>query len=180
LKPTLETIYQEHADFVWRSLLRLGVQRKDAGDAVQDVFLIVHDKLDQFEGRSTLSTWIFTICRTVAHKRRTKARRERAKFSEGDVESMIDLRADVGRAAEHNQDFALLSQILAGLERDQRNVFILFELEKMTGEDISFLLEIPLGTVYSRLQLARTAFRQALLRHEAKSRFSRLSAGGGS
>jgi RNA polymerase sigma-70 factor, ECF subfamily len=50
----------------------------------------------------------------------------------------------------------------------------------MTGQDISLLLGVPLGTVYSRLQLARTAFRQALSKHEARARFGNLGAGGGS
>lgn len=180
MKPTLSELYREHADFVWRNLLRMGVTREDVADAVQDVFLIVHEQLERFEGRSSISTWLFTICRTVAHRRRSHAKREREKLVEHDLDATMDLRADVSRTAEHNQDLALLECILKGLESEQRSVFILFELERMTGEDISSILEIPLGTVYSRLNLARTAFRQALFRHEARSRAPRARAGGGS
>jgi RNA polymerase sigma-70 factor, ECF subfamily len=57
------------------------------------------------------------------------------------------------------------------MESSQRNVFILFEIETMTGEEIAEVLGIPLGTVYSRLSLARRSFRQALERHRAKERF---------
>jgi RNA polymerase sigma-70 factor, ECF subfamily len=180
LNQNLETIYHQHADFVWRNLLRMGIPSYDVGDAVQDVFLIVHEQLERFEGRAALSTWLFTICRTVAHRRRIKDRREREQHTDRDLEMIIDLRADVGRAVDHSRDLALLARILDGIETDQRNVFILFELEKMTGHDISRLLEVPLGTVYSRLQLARTAFRQALSRHEARARVGSLHAGGGS
>jgi RNA polymerase sigma-70 factor, ECF subfamily len=179
LNQNLETIYQRHADFVWRNLLRMGIPDDDVGDAVQDVFLIVHEQLERFEGRSALSTWLFTICRTVAHRRRIRNRREREQLTDGDLEMIIDLRADVGRAFEHSRDLTLLTSILERIEAEQRNVFILFELEKMTGQDISLLLGIPLGTVYSRLQLARTAFRQALSRHEARARIDNLRAGGG-
>jgi RNA polymerase sigma-70 factor, ECF subfamily len=174
----LETIYARHADFVWRTLLRLGVAREDVNDALQDVFLVVHQQLEHFEGRSALGTWLFTICRTVATRRRRQYRRERENFADNTTDDIVDLRADVGRHVEYNQDLALLEMILESLEANQRTVFILFELEKMSGEDIAQALGIPIGTVYSRLQLARNSFRQALARREAKTRFEALRAGG--
>jgi RNA polymerase sigma-70 factor, ECF subfamily len=175
---TLRDIYECHADFVWRTLLRLGVTQEELGDAVQDVFVITHQHLAQFEGRSSLTTWLFTICRSVARERRRKVRHDRERLSDVDVDETIDLRADVVRAAEQSQELQLLETIMNGIDVEQRNVFVLFELEKMTGEEISTSLEIPLGTVYSRLKLARQAFRQALARHEARERFGAERAGG--
>ncbi|HTA92182.1 MAG TPA: sigma-70 family RNA polymerase sigma factor [Polyangiaceae bacterium] len=175
---TLPEIYQRHADFAWRTLRRLGVSEAEASDAVQDVFLVVHAKLGQFEGRSSMTTWLFTICRSVARERRRLALRDRALDAEASVEEELDLRADVARAAEHNERLALLESILSGFDVEQRNVFILFEIEKLTGEEISEALSIPLGTVYSRLQLARKALRQALTRDEARERFFAERAGG--
>ena len=176
----LKAIYTGHADFVWRTLLRMGVSQSDVSDAMQDVFLVVHRQLPSFEGRSAMNTWLFTICRTVATKRRQRYRRERENVTDSSPEDLIDLRADVGRAAEHNQELMLLETILESIDVNQRNVFILFELETMSGEEISQALGIPLGTVYSRLQLARSSFRQALTRHQAKARFEGLRAGGNS
>ncbi len=175
---TLPEIYQRHADFAWRTLRRLGVSEVEASDALQDVFLVVHAKLGQFEGRSSMTTWLFTICRTVARERRRLALRDRALDTQASVEEELDLRADVARAAEHNERLALLESILNGFEVEQKNVFILFEIEKLTGEEISEALSIPLGTVYSRLNLARKAFRQALTRDEARERFFSERAGG--
>ena len=175
---TLPEIYNRHADFVWRTLRRLGVSEVEASDAVQDVFLVVHAKLSQFEGRSSMTTWLFTICRTIARSRRRLTQRDRALDADASVEEELDLRTDVARAAEHNERLVLLDAILSGFEVEQRNVFILFEIEKLTGEEISDALSIPLGTVYSRLQLARKAFRQALTRGEARERFSAERAGG--
>jgi RNA polymerase sigma-70 factor (ECF subfamily) len=174
---TPRDVYERHADFAWRSLRRMGVREAEAGDALQDVFLIVHAKLAQFEARSSLSTWLFTICRSVARDRRRRAQRERAVVDDANVEDELDLRVDVARAAEHNQRLAQLEVILGGLEVGQRNVFVLFEIEKLTGEEISEALSIPLGTVYSRLALAKKAFRQALQRDEARERFIERRAG---
>lgn len=175
---TLEEVYERHADFVWRALRRLGVSDAALNDAVQDVFLIVHAQLERFEGRSSLTTWLFTLCRTVARERRRRARREREVFDTANVDDEIDLRADVARAAEHNERLSLLEGLLAGLEVEQRNVFILFEIERLTGEEIAEMLTLPLGTVYSRLQLARARFRQALTRIEERERFARARASG--
>ena len=77
----------------------------------------------------------------------------------------------MARAAEHNERLLQLEAILTTLEVEQRNVFILFEIENLTGEEISEALSIPLGTVYSRLQLAKKAFRQALSRDQAREQF---------
>lgn len=173
---TLEQIYERHADFVWRTLRRLGVADEDARDAAHDVFLIVHAQLGRFEGRSSLPTWLFTICRSVARDFRRKRRRE-PELREGDHEE-IDLQADVGRAVEQKQRVAELERILSLLPASQRNVFILYEIEKMTGEELSEALSIPLGTVYSRLALARKAFREELARSAARDRFATARAGG--
>src|SRR5262249_39359428 len=132
---SLEEIYEQHADFVWRTLRRLGVVDADARDASHDVFLIVHQNLTRFEGRSSLRTWLFTICRSVARDFRRQQRRAAPVWVETDVDEEIDLRADVGRAAEHQQQLAELEAILATLSTEQRNVFVLFEIEKLTGEE---------------------------------------------
>jgi RNA polymerase sigma-70 factor (ECF subfamily) len=168
---TLEGAYELHADFVWRTVARLGVAEVDRMDAVHEVFLLVQRHLAGFRGQSSLRTWLFTLCRTVARDARRKERRDRRLLAEEDAEDAIDLRADVARAHEHREHLELLEQILATLEPNQRNVFILFELETLTGEEVAEALGVPLGTVYSRLALARRSFRQALERRRARERF---------
>jgi RNA polymerase sigma-70 factor, ECF subfamily len=175
---TLQEIYEEHADFVWRTLRRLGVPESDAPDAVQEVFLTAHRALAQFEGRCSIATWLFTICRSVERDRRRRAHRRHEITDHASIEREVDLRADVSAQVEHNQRLATLEAILGGLEPKQRTVFILFEIETMTGEEISEALSIPLGTVYSRLRLARAQFRRALVRRDAKEP-AVLRAGGG-
>src|SRR3954467_13153582 len=97
---TLEEIYEKHADFVWRTLRRLGVPENDLGDAMQGVFLTAHRALAQFEGRSSITTWLFTVCRSVARERRNSAHLRHEVFDQILVDREIDLRADVGALLE--------------------------------------------------------------------------------
>jgi RNA polymerase sigma-70 factor, ECF subfamily len=159
-------LYDEHFRFVWRSLRRLGVNESDLPDAVQDTFLVVHRRLPEFQGRSKMTTWLFGICFRVASDGRKRAH-VRRRAGETLVDT-LDERADVAAEAERRQALARLELLLDELPLEQRAVFTLFELEGMTGDDIAETLEIPLGTVYSRLRLARAAFRQAAARLRAQ------------
>jgi len=178
--PTInvEEIYGKHADFAWRCLRRMGVPQDDLADAMQDVFLTVHRTLSGFRGRASVSTWVFTICRSVARDRRVRAFRRYEVVASHELPDQVDLRADPEAHAQHHQRLRTLETILAGLDTDLRNVFVLFEIEAMTGDEISAALGIPPGTVYSRLAVARTAFRQGLARVQAGDQAVELSAGG--
>lgn len=175
---TLEEIYGRHADFVWRALRRQGVPEDEAGDAIQEVFLTVHRTLQGFEGRSSLPTWLYTICRSVARDRRQRAHRRFEVAGSDLLADNVDERADAAARVEHNDRLSLLETILGGMEVELREVFVLFEIEDMTGEEISQALTIPLGTVYSRLQLARKAFKRAVVRMEAGKDVPAVRAGG--
>lgn len=175
---TFREVYEEHFRFVWRSLRRLGVGESDVPDAVQDVFLVVHRRLADFEGRSKTSTWLFGICLRVARDRKKLAHVRRRAPDDAPLLDCPDERADVGAEAERKQALALLEAILDELPLDQRAVFTLFELDAMSGEAIAELLEIPLGTVYSRLRIAREAFRKAVARRNAKDQFRLTGAAG--
>src|SRR4051794_28543596 len=77
-----EEILRECAPYVWRLLGRLGVPVSDIPDLAQEVFLVVHRRLSDFEGRSSLRTWIYSICVLVVRgwKRKRLRRRERAQL----------------------------------------------------------------------------------------------------
>ena len=181
-EPTFREVYDEHFRFVWRSLRRLGVPESDVADAVQDVFLVVHRRLGEFEGRSKVSTWLYGICLRVARDRKRSAFvRRNASDDEGALDERPDERADVGAEAERRQGLAVLEAMLDELPLEQRAVFTLFELDGMSGDAIAELCEIPVGTVWSRLRIAREAFQRALARRQAQDqhRLARVGAGGG-
>jgi RNA polymerase sigma-70 factor, ECF subfamily len=165
-------VYDEHFAFVWRSLRRLGIREDDASDLVQEVFVVVHRKLCEFEGRSKITTWLFGICMRVARDHRQSAPVRREVATEATVlTEREDPTPDAGAELDRRRRRDLLERILDELPEDQRTVFVLFELEAMAGQEIAELLEIPTGTVHSRLRLAREGFRRAVARAEARGRF---------
>ena len=71
-----DAVYEDLVEFVWRTVRRMGVRAADADDVVQDVFVIVHRRLAEFEGRAQLKTWVFKILvHEVRHYWRTHQRK---------------------------------------------------------------------------------------------------------
>jgi RNA polymerase sigma-70 factor (ECF subfamily) len=155
-------MYEANFDLVWRMLVRLGVRESDALDQAQQVFLTAHLRLETFAGRSQLSTWLCGICRCVASDYRRSARYRREVLRATlDFDSLV-----FGEDGTHDAPASkrLAEVILDKLPERQRTVFVLFELEEMLGSEIAALLEISVGTVRSRLRLARAAFAREVKR----------------
>src|SRR5215216_7482143 len=153
---TFEELYDREFDFIWRSLRRLGVPNGDLPDAVQEVFLVVHRRLASFEGRAKVTTWLFKIALRVARDRRRRAHVRNELLLSEPLDLALDPREDATRTLERRDDMALFDAALEGLDLEQRAVFTLFELEGLSGPAIAELLDIPLGTTYSRLRLGRS------------------------
>lgn len=147
-------LYEEHFDFVWRSVRMLGVPVDAADDAAQDVFLVAHRRLDDFEGRSGARTWLFAIAlRVVSDFRRSRRRKlrllERVMRTEpAPTHTPFD-------AAVGNERRDALLCALDGLPDEQRAVFVLADIEEMSAPEIATALDVNLNTVYSRLRSAR-------------------------
>lgn len=170
--PPFEVVYEQLFDFVWRSARRLGVADAGVDDVVQEVFLVVHRRLPEFEGRSTVKTWVFAIVlRVVSDWRRTQRRKGGlSSFDQIAPDGeMLDERATSPEGAlEQAEAVRLLHRLLDELDDDKRTVFVLAELEQTTAPEIADALGIPLNTVYSRLRAARIEFEKALARHRAR------------
>jgi RNA polymerase sigma-70 factor (ECF subfamily) len=165
--PDVVQIYEQHFDFAWRSLRRLGVAATDLEDAAQDVFEIVHRRINDFEHRSTLKTWIFGIALRVAkaYRHRAARRRQRVPVEEA---LLVSSHGNPEQAKAHAQAAEQVQRLLDELDDDKRAVFILAELEQVPAAEIAVALGIPPNTVYSRLRLARAAFEAGLRRLQAK------------
>jgi RNA polymerase sigma-70 factor (ECF subfamily) len=163
----LTSVHLSHADFVWRTLQRMGVRQSDLEDALQDVFIVVHRKLHTFDRSSSLSTWLFAICLRVAaaHRRRAYTRRE---SPVAEPELGIDPTADPERSAIERENQRRLVRLLDKLDLAKRAVFVMFEIEGLSALEISDMIGIPVGTVYSRLSAARAAFKKAALKLAAE------------
>ena len=154
-----QTIYREHYAAIWRFLLHLGVRKSDVPDVTHNVFLIAYRKLDEFEHRSTIRTWLCGIALRVARKAR-KLAAVRLEVIESDIPIAAGRSADAADALQQKQQLALAERLLDALPAEQREVFVLHELEQMTSPEIAELTGSPVNTVRTRLKRARDAFRR--------------------
>ncbi len=167
-----EAIYDDHFDFVFRNVRRLGVPEAHVDDAVQEVFLVVHRRLAEFEGRSSLKTWIFGIlARVAADYRRSLRRKSPHLRSPGGVvepDTILSDRDGPHETIERAEGVRLLHALLDELDDDKRVVLVLAELEQMSSPEIAESLGCNLNTVYARLRAARREFEQAAQRERAR------------
>ena len=164
---TFEGVYREHFAFVWRSAKRLGVSEASIDDAVQEVFVVVHRRLVDFEGRSSVRTWLFGITVRVVRDHRRSARR-RDPGSTVDPDTLGATGNGPAETAEKAEAVRLLHELLDELADERREVFVMAELEQMGMPEIAEALAINVNTAYARLRAARQEFEQALSRHRAR------------
>jgi RNA polymerase sigma-70 factor (ECF subfamily) len=168
---TLADIYRDHFPFVWRLVHRLGVADSQLEDAVQDVFIVVHRRLPDFEGRSSVRTWLAGIVRrVVADYRRAKTRKpalSRAR-TDTEVDELQTAHATPEEGVMATEAARILYLLLDELDDDKREVFILAELEQWSLADIAVTTGLNVNTVSSRLRLARENFEHAAERLRAR------------
>lgn len=156
--PTFDAVYTAHVTFVWRVLRTFGVAEAQLEDAVQDVFIVVHRRLREWEGRAAITTWLFAIARRVASAHRRRKGSDRTETMTDDPAGPADTFAEMSRA----QAAATVMGILERMDEDKRMVFALVELEQLSIPEVARMLELNLNTAYSRLRLARVAFEAAV------------------
>jgi RNA polymerase sigma-70 factor (ECF subfamily) len=158
----LRELFDAHLDFVWRSLRRLGVAELVVDDAAQEVFLVVARRLADIQLGREKSFLFATALRVASDARRAAARRG---VSDSDaLDAIADDAPNPEQIADRQRARAVLDRVLDGMELDLRAVFVLYELEEMTMADIATTLDLPPGTVASRLRRARDAFQAAVAR----------------
>ena len=164
----MDQVYSEHADFVWRSLCRLGAAPADSEDLLQEVFVVVQRRRGDFEGRSKLETWLFGICLRVIKQHRRRARFRRERPAEAGPEP-IDAHTPE-HEVEQQEARQRLERALAELAPDRRAALVMFEIEGLSTRAIAEVMGVPVGTIHSRLHLARRDFERALARIERRER----------
>jgi RNA polymerase sigma-70 factor (ECF subfamily) len=143
------------------------VAERDAEDLAHEVFLALHKELHRYDPARPIRPWLFAFCFRVASHYRRKARREVIDETTPELEDTSE-GADALVDRERRQKLVLLA--LDALDLDRRAVFVLHELDGVTCEQIARILEIPVGTVYSRLRVARQEFAAKVTRLQAKRR----------
>lgn len=165
--PPFSVIYRDYFAFVWSSARRQGVPVEAIDDVVQEVFIVIHNRLPTLERPEALRSWIYGIVRrtvsTYHRSRRTRADRSPVPFPESTSQQSTPL-----DQAEHRDQVRLLWSLLDRIDSAKREVFVLAELEELTVPEIAELLELPVNTVYSRLRAARQAFNEVFARYKAQ------------
>lgn len=167
------TVYDEHVSFVRRSAKGLGIPDAALDDVCQDVFITVHRQLCQFEGRSSLRTWLFGIVHHVVQSyRRSLLRKCPVHRGDGSLvdPELLESEPDASpyERVANAQATRVARELLGRLNDDQRIVFVLADLEQMRAPEIAATIGANLNTVYDRLRTAREAFALAARRHRAK------------
>lgn len=143
---------------------------EDAEDVAQEVLIKAFENFDRFDGRASLSTWLFKIASNLCIDRaRKKGRRpELVSFEPANGEAITDLadvRWDPQMSAVTTEMEEAIEDALGQLSDKLRSVLLLHDLEELSYEEISKAVGIPVGTVKSRLFLARNQLQLALKRY---------------
>lgn len=169
-----DRVFEDHVSAVQRTLRRLGVREADVEDVCQEVFLVVHRRLPTFEGRSSFSTWLYSICiRAAAGYRRRSYRRHESSAA---IPPEQSIPADQLDELVRRRSLALLDDILDQLDDDKRAIFVLHELEQVPMTQVAQASGCPLQTAYSRLYAARRHVESSVRRAEIARRSPRSAA----
>jgi RNA polymerase sigma-70 factor (ECF subfamily) len=161
---TFEEVYERHLRFVWRVLRASGLPEALVEDAVQDVFMVVHRRLPEFEYRSDIRTWLFRIARWVisGERKRLKRTPQHDPVDDEVREQVRDAAAGPHEQATRREALRTLERILNQMDPDKRIAFLLMDIEEMKATEVAELLEISVNTASSRLRLAREQFKKLL------------------
>ena len=152
--PTFREVFEAHVRYVVRALIHLGVPERHAEDTCQEVFVVVSRRLPECESSEHLRAWLYAIAWRVAaaHRRKVQNRREVPDDTAADMLADERLPPDV---LEEKRRWKRLRGALDGLSVEQRDVFVLYEIEQLRMREVSEALGCSINTAFSRLYAAR-------------------------
>lgn len=169
---SFDAVFRDEHDFVWRTLRHYGVADAGVDDATQDVFVVVHRRLPDFDPGAPLRPWLAGIARRVAARHRTRAAVRGQREQPLGVVEPSATGPDPHTRAVQVEAVDFVASFLVALPSKLRDVFQLCEVEGMSAPEVAALLKIPVNTVYSRLRLSRGRFERALQRRQVRERRS--------
>lgn len=157
-----DSLFETELDYVWHSLRRLGVREADLDDQVNEVFLRVHRKLEEYDPSRPVRPWLFAFAARVAAEHRRLFRNHR------EIPGLqVDAEDPAPGAEEHlaeREARALLLAALDALDQSKREVVVAIEIDGHSGPEVAAALGVSVNTVYSRLRLGRDELGVALRR----------------
>lgn len=167
---TFERLYDQWFEDVSRWVRALGGGEADRDDLVQDVFLVVHRRLPDFDGQN-VAGWLYQIARRKVrdHRRLLWVKHLFGNTSSQVTDAMLATGQGPLDALETKQKQVLLEQLLENLNEDQRAAFVFFEIEGHSGEEIAALQGVPINTVWARIHKARKKLQEQAARFEKRA-----------
>jgi RNA polymerase sigma-70 factor, ECF subfamily len=161
---TFEVLYEEYFDFTWRVLRNLVVHPRLLDDAVQELWTVVHTRLESFEQRSSVRTWLFGIALNVARNQRRSESRHRA--LELLPEAVQGSGVDAESAHGMHETWRSLSRFLEALQEQDRAIFVSNLVEDLSASEVADALGLKVAIVYQRVRTLRRLAKDWLELHE--------------
>ena len=174
--PPFRAVYDGYFDSVWTWVRRFGIPLDAVDDVVQEVFIVVHGRLDSVERPASLRSWLYGVTRrTVStYLRGRTGRTGKREIPEPEIEdNPHPMQPTALDLAVLSDELQVLWRLLAQMDAARREVLVLAEIEEMTAPEITEAVGIPLNTVYSRLRVARQEFSQIVARERARAQSRR-------
>lgn len=152
-------LYDAHVDRVYRLAYRLAGDADLAQDFAQEAFVRAFSRLREFQGRSAFGTWLHAITVSVSLNALRKVKKNRQR--ETDLDETTPAFASTSRPAEPDLK-QKLKKAIDGLPDHYRAVFVMYDMEGYSHEEIGSVLGVPVGTSKARLSRAREKLREQL------------------
>jgi RNA polymerase sigma-70 factor (ECF subfamily) len=166
---SFDALYDRWFDDVSRWVRALGAREADRDDLVQDIFMVVHRRLADFDGQN-VAGWLYRIAgrKVRDHRRLLWVKHLFGSKSTPLLENTLTTRRSALDELETKQKRELLERLLDKLNADQRAAFVLFEIEGNSGEEIARLQDVPINTVWARIHKARKKLQEQAERFDKR------------
>lgn len=171
-REAFDRLVEAHYRSVYNTAYRMLGTSSAAADATQTVFLRVFEALSSFRGDASFSTWLYRITMNVCLDELRRRKHQPLSLTEDDEDGetvgerdLPDDSAQPARTAEQRELQRLVHAALSRLPEDFRTIVVLYDLRGLSYQEIAEVLDIPLGTVKSRLNRARQALREEMAEH---------------
>ena len=163
-------LFDLYFDYVCRSLRRLGVSERDLDDLAQEVFVRVYERLSDFNPSDDPRAWLFSFATRIAANYRRLSRHKRELLRTDEVGDSASPRSNPEQDVLRKQSLELILQALESIPFERRTVFIMHDIDQVSGPTIAKSMMIPVNTVYSRLRIARSEFKDAVSRIQKRTK----------
>ena len=171
--PAFGALVRRHQDRLYNAVLRVVDNAEDAADVVQEAFLNAYQSLNSFKGDSLFFTWLYRIAVNTAISLRRKQKVSLSLHGRQDGTTVEPLdpsqQSQPGHALEMAEQERAVHLALSRLSPEHRAVLVMKDMEGQKYETMAEVLQVPIGTIRSRLHRARVELREILRQQEESS-----------